>query len=280
MEITATALIGNPWFEITKDILQGFLDSIRADIFISHVWNSTKGINTMKKLFKHNMRLHILPLLLVDCIYYLFDMQFHTILRYINYPIMLFSIFIHTIIYIEFANAFNSVNGIKKIKSTKQEGTFVDTITITIMMAIYQLVVYFSTAVVNFIFEDKFYLFGLFLTFGILTIYHSLYSYNNLWQKIDLDISRRVNVHEIRWAYFLGYGLIATIVYIYTTNAYILAIYNMYMAMLLSIPLLQPFDFNFYFVDKPIYFKINLTVFSYIIGWIFRISKKIIEIST
>lgn len=266
--------------EIIKDIFSGFIDSIRADTFISHISNSTKGINIIKKLFKHNLRLHILPLFFVDCIYYFFGISLHTVLRYINYPIMLFSIFIHTIIYIEFANAFNSINGSKKIKSTKQDGTFVDTITITIMMGIYQLVVYCSTAVVNFVFADSFYLFGLFLTFGILTIYHSLYSYNNLWQKINLDISRRVNVHEIRWAYFLGYGLIATVVYTYTTNAYILAIYNIYMAMLLSIPLLLPFDFDFYFITIPTYFKINLTVFSYIIGWIFRISKKIIEFTT
>ena len=183
---------------------------------------------------------------------------------------MLFSIFIHTITYIELASALSSVTKNKKIKSN---GTFVDSITIIIMMTIYQLVVYLSTKIISMILADNLYIFGLIINFVILIIYHSLYTYNNLWQAIGLNITRRISIHETQWAYFLGYGLIATSMYVYTVNAYMLAIYNIYMAMLLSIPLLRDFDFKV----TPKYFKINLSFFSFIIKQIFNLSKKLIS---
>ena len=145
------------------------------------------------------------------------------------------------------------------------------------MMTIYQFIVYLSTKLINIIFVDKLRTFGLVSIFVILTIYHSLYSYNNLWQVIGLDISRRINIHERRWAYFLGYGLIATIMYMNIFNPYILALYNIYMGILLSIPLLHNFDFDFYFLADTHYCKIDLSFFSFVMKYLLQFSKKFIN---
>lgn len=261
--------------EIIRDIFRGFVDSIRIDLFISHSTNNEKCIRIFKKIIKHNLLLHILPILLVNLIYYFFDYSLYVILFYINYILILCSVFLHVVSFIELARIFNTVNRMKQIKSDKN-ATFTDMITIIIMMAIYQLVVYASTGLISFVMEDnKLYPLGIFLNFIILTVYHSLYSYNNLWQKHGATIINRITSHEVRWPYFLGYGLIATIIYGYSTNPYIMVIYNMYMATLISIPLLIPFDFDYFFVKKPTYGKINLSIFSFAIAKMFYYAKQL-----
>ena len=256
--------------EIIEDIANGFFDSIRLDIYIRHIYDSDRYLKIIKKLFKYNILLHIIPAFIVDLINYLFQISLQVLLYYINYPIMLFSIFIHTLIYIELTSALSSVTKNRKIKS---DGTFIDSITIIIMMTIYQLVVYLSNKIISMILADNLYICGLIINFVILIIYHSLYTYNNLWQVIGLNITHRISIYEARWAYFLGYVLIITSIYVYTVNAYILAIYNIYMAMLLSIPLLRDFDFR----TDPKYFKIDLSFFSFIIKQIFNLSKKLVS---
>lgn len=259
--------------EIVKDIVYGFSDSLRLDLSIGYAYNNPQYLKIIKKLFKHNLLLHIIPLLTIDIINYLFQFSFHFLLYILNYPICIFSIFMHALIYIELALSLGDVIKRKKIKTVKSNRPFTDSITVIIMMMIYQSVVYLSTKMISIILGEKIYLLGLILNFGILMMYHSLYAYNNLWQVVGLDINQRITIHETHWAYFLGFGLVGTYIYMYTSNAYILAIYNIYTAILASMPILLDFDFR----AKASYTKINLSVFSWMLKYILYLSKSIMN---
>ena len=94
--------------------------------------------------------------------------------------------------------------------------------------------------------------------------------FNNLWQHKKLSINCRIDMHEKLWPYYIGYGTIATIIYQYAETQYIYGLYNIYMAILISIP----------FLIEPIYPKkqiqypsINLKFFSYIMKFVFNITK-------
>jgi hypothetical protein len=264
--------------EIVKDISYGFIDSIRMDIFASYAYSNTKGLRTIFKILKYNLYLHVVPTFIANLLSTIFQFSFYTILYYLNYLLMTISIFLHTVAYIELANSLSGSLSSKKFKKVKSEISFSNTITIIIMMTIYQLVVFFSTKLISLVLDHSFYLLGIIINFIILTIYHSIYAYNNLWQGLGIDLNKRIIIHEKRWAYFLGYGLTATILYTYAVNGYIVAIYNMYVGALLSIPLLLNFDYDFYFGSNIPYFRLNLSFFSVLIMWIFTLVKKILYI--
>jgi hypothetical protein len=259
--------------DICKDIFLGLIDSIRIDLFLSHIYKSNKCNNILKKIFKYNVLFHILPGIIIELINFLFQVSFHTLLYYINYLINFMSMFMHMIIYLEIFGTFNKFSLIPK---SKLSNPITDSITITIIMTIYQLAVYLMTKIINFIFGNQnLYFISLIINFVILTIYHTIYSHNNLWQVLNLNLIQRINIHETRWAYFLGYGSIITVMYNYTYNPYILAIYNVYITNLLFIPLLKKINFQNNNISYP---KLNLSIFSYIISWIFSIIRQLLKL--
>jgi hypothetical protein len=261
--------------EIIKDTSYGIIDSARLDIFAFSSYSNSKCLKIILKILKYNLCLHILPTFLANLLTNFFQVSFQVLFYYLNFPLMLTSIFLHTVAYIELANALGTVVSAKKFRKVKPNVTFSDSITVVIMMAIYQLVVFFSTKIISLVLGNTFYMLGLLINFIILTIYHSLYAYNNLWQVLCIDINQRITIHEKRWAYFLGYGLPATVLYALASDGYIMAIYNIYIGIILSIPLLMKFDYDFYFGQNIPYFKIDLSLFSVLIMWVFKLVKKI-----
>ena len=79
-------------------------------------------------------------------------------------------------------------------------------------------------------------------------------------------MEQRIDKLEQRWAYYLGYGVTVTLLYLSISNLVIVACYNLYLIVLLSVP----------FVVKPsnvTYQPINLSIFSSIIGWLYVVAR-------
>ncbi len=166
---------------IITDIKAGLIDSVRFNLILGHIYSNIKYRESFYKLIKYNFLLHLLPVMILDIIGYLFQFSLHNILFYLNFPLNLFSIFIHLIIHMESVSnitlALSDSN-----KKTKNSTTITDLLTVTITMTIYQLVIYLSIRIVNLLLYDSLFLLRFAINFIILTIYHSMYSHNNLWQ--------------------------------------------------------------------------------------------------
>lgn len=249
------------------DFIYGLFDSIQINLVAKQIFKNTNFKKLVIKLLKYNFLLHIIPLLLTDIIFMMTNFSLHTVLYFINYPINLFSAIFHVIHFIHLTN----IISINKSK-TNNFMPILETVTLAITMSIYQLVVYLTTKLINYILYDRMYILAIMLNFFILTIYHSFYCFNNLWQHFKIEMFKRIDIHEKLWPYYMGYGIVATIIYFHINNPYFLGLYNMYIAVILSLPFL----FETKFPHKTeLYPKINLMIFSYIVGKIFSIAQQI-----
>lgn len=250
-------------YYILSDFINGFFDSLRFNLFFKQILSNIKFRKLFYKLIVYNLFLYVLPLLITDILYQLTNFSLHNILYFLYYPINIFSAIFHVIHFVDLINIISS----NKSK-TNQMIPVVDMIALAVTMTIYQLVIYLTTELINFIFHSRIYLIAISLNFFILTIYHSFYYFNNLWQYFRIGMFRRIDIHEKLWPYYMGYGTVITLIYYRINYSYMMAVYNIYSMALLSFPFL----FKTKFPHDSLYPKINLTIFSYFIGWIFKIA--------
>lgn len=265
-------------FYIVSDFIKGLLHSIRIDLLIQQLYHNPKLRKLILKIYLYNLIMHLFPLSLSLLFYWLFDISLIKILSIFVYPINIFSILFHLLHHMDLLN----MVCIYGSKSSNSIGPF-DLFGLSVVVSIYQLVIYFTIATVNLFFYDKFYLLMYCFNFIILTIYHSFYCFNNLWQYKKIKISHRIDIHEKLWPYYIGYGTIATIIYLnvnYYRNEsfkldylFFLGIYNMYITILLSIPFLIKTEYP---KQNMLYFNINLSIFSYIFRTIYSSMKRIL----
>ncbi len=266
---------------ICDDFLEGFINSLKVHYINKYIRIDPKFAKIIGNLFKNNFTLHILPLILIWCIQPLFtadsfiyqNLFIIGLVTIINYILKLFSAVYHLIHYTDLVNII-SIHASKATNSF----TVIETVTLAITMSIYQIVIYITTGLINFIFHDRIYIVSVILNFFILTIYHSFYCHNNLWQYKKIEMFHRIDIHEKLWPYYFGYGMVATIIYFYTANMYILCIYNLYLALLLILPFVLPTKLPPSGVIT--YPKINLIIFSYLTGWICAVAKYIVQYCT
>jgi hypothetical protein len=255
---------------ILIDFLKGLTNSARFDYFLKPISENLKLRRLVIKICKYNFFLHFLPSIILYFVGWLFNTNMMPIMNVIVYPINIFSSLFHLLHYFDLVNmvCFYSIK-------TSKSAPVLDMLSLTITLTIYQLVIYLTTTLVNLMFHDRLYLLALCLNFVILTIYHSFYCFNNLWQYKKIDMFYRIDMHEKIWPYYIGYGVISTIIYLHIDNPYMLSFYNLYMALLISLPFLLEVKYPKKIMDYP---SINLTIFSYIIGFVFVISKYILSI--
>jgi hypothetical protein len=258
--------------DIAKDFLSGIITSVRFDLFIKPFYVNTKFRYLLLKIIAYNILLHFLPCMMLNLVNWLFNISM-MISNVFLFPINLFSILFHLLHYMDLINMVSIYS-----TKTSNSGETLDLLSLTITMSIYQFVIFITTAVINIFFHiffnTEFFFIAFFINLFILMVYHSFYCFNNLWQYKKIKMSHRIDMHEKLWPYYTGYGIISSILYLYSTNPIILGIYNLYMAIIISIPfMLEPK----YPIKNMMYPYINLTIFSYMTGFIFTLSKKLLK---
>ncbi len=257
---------------IFQDFINGILCSLRLDIYIKTLITDARLYKLTLKIFKYNLVMHFLPYMLFTLIEWNIGLNVIPILNIISYPINIFSVLFHLLHYIDLVN----IVCVYSLK-TSRSGNALDTLSLTITMFIYQFVIYLTTTIVNVIFNGRMHLLAIVINFIILTIYHSFYCFNNVWQYKHISMFHRIDMHEKLWPYYIGYGVISTIIYLQYKNPIIQGIYNLYMVLLISIPFMINIKYPKKKEEDMSYPKINLKIFSYITGSIFGLSKLIIE---
>ena len=242
---------------ILTDITIGLLDSARIDYFLTFVHANDKSKRIVWNIIKTNLLLHIFPAILFSLI----GLPDYWVL---SVPINLISAFVHIIFYIELSGVYKNSprSSIKSNRSPRSKSPIND-IVMTIIMAVYQATISLFTYLLNFIFPLAYV--TPYVIFCIWTIYYSMYTYNTLWQAIGIDIPTRIKLHEKKWAYFLGHGLIVSLLHTYADSVLILVSYNIYVGHLLLIPFAMRRRLK-KLTPELSYPPINLSIFSYVLG--------------
>lgn len=251
------------YINIINDFFSGFIQSLKIHLVIKLVWENTKYFKLINKIIAYNILLYLIPYLLINILNLYNNIYIYILFHFFNYIIDFCSIFFHLVHYIELLNVVSS-----HIGKSMNNISLLNNLTSIIILYIYQSIMYLFAYIINFIFNDKLNFIAIILNFMILTIYHSFYCYNNLWQHNNIDLFLRIDIHEKLWPYYLGYGTLITFIYMYTNYSYIIAIYNIYLTILITIPFLIPIKVP---DKKQKYPKIKLTIISYIISIIIKL---------
>lgn len=251
------------YINILNDYFYGLIQSFKIHLVIKLIWKNKKYFKLINKIIIYNILVYIIPYLLVTILNLYTNIYIYFLFHFFNYIVDFFSIFFHLVHYIELINIVSSHIG-KPINNI----SLLNNLTSIIILFIYQFVMYLFANIINFMFNEKLNFIAIMLNFMILTIYHSFYCYNNLWQHNNVELFLRIDIHEKLWPYYSGYGTLSTLIYIYTKYSYINAIYNIYLAILITIPFLIPIKFP----DKEQkYPKIKLTIIPYMISIIIKL---------
>lgn len=228
--------------DILTDFCSGFVTSIRLDYFFNHIIAKGGLIRHIWKIIKFNIAAHlIIP----------FILQYLPFFDFFYGIVKIGSIIFHGIYYFDLLTQI-PIN--KKIKS----GSAIDTIATIVTLIIYQFSIELVLVFCNY-FLSPFTILLTIINYVIPVIYHSFYFFNNYWQRINMDINKRIDIFESNWPYYFGYGTIAALLY---NQTYFL--YNLYLIIGIVIPFAIP-DRK---VDT-IYPRINLSIFTYISEWMF-----------
>jgi len=228
--------------DILTDFYSGFITSLRLDYFFNHIITEGGLIRHIWKIIKFNIVAHlIIP----------FVLQYLPLFDFLYGIVKFGSIIFHSIYYF---NLLTQIPINKKIKNCSA----IDTIATIVTLIIYQFSIEFMLLVCNY-FLSPFTILVTIINYVIPVIYHSFYFFNNYWQRINIDINKRIEIFESNWPYYFGYGTIAALLY---NNTYFL--YNLYLIIGIVIPFAIP--------DRKIdakYPRINLSIFTYISEWMF-----------
>lgn len=243
--------------DIIRDFIFGVYDSFQIVEFFLLLITNIKILKILSKIFLFNIIVYIIPGIIFYNVYLYFVI--YVILKILS----VFSSIIHTLYHIDIANIINQLVIIKK----KISG--IEIISLSITMFIYQFVMYISLHIVNFLFYEKMYYLSIFMNIGILMIYHSFYCFNNLWQCQRKLIKDRIAQYEKLWPYYIGFGLIGTLIYCGTHKMVWFGVYNIYMSYLIIVPFLvseyQPQEIN--------YPSINMNILIYLTDNLFSVLK-------
>jgi hypothetical protein len=250
-------------FNILTDFVFGLYHSLRIDSFLFLLFTNKNIRKHTFKIFKY----HCLLLIFIQIIIDLYISQ------YVCYWILHLVKIINLIFYFLNCTEFQLciINDMKLSENSHKSKSILELSSMIITMVIYQLSILITNIIINYLFFESMYLVYFISNYLALTIYHSFYCHNNVWQKNNVDLSKRINMFEIKWPYYFGFGTISAILYTYSnTNMYILGIYNMYMLLIICIPFLG-FSMNYVNNLQTTYPKIDLSIFAYISEWIIRL---------
>ena len=252
---------------ILKDYFIGLLFSIRFDIMFKPLMNNIKLRKLIFKIIKYNILFHFVPFVLINIIerFIEIDLMFLTVIvAIITYFIS--SIF-HVLHFIDLINAVNVY-----ARSTANSASISELISLAIMMAMYQTMITLTVVILDYVTSDLIWIPMFIIKVIILSVYHSFYCYNNLWQYKKIGMILRVDMHEKLWPYYVGYGTFATLIYIFTNHPITFCFYNIYNIVIISIPfMIEPK----YPPSEPKYPSINLKIFARAVTFIWSHIQKL-----
>lgn len=256
--------------EIINDCYSGIYDSVCIGYLIKPFRENLSIRNCFWKIVKYNFLMHFFPYLLVLFLQYLLNINLSNFFNLINIPITIFSIFFHIIHYIDLISMICKYS----LKMSNINGS-IDLFSLTIITSIYQVVIYLSSTVIQYFIPERYNFIGSIINFVILAIYHSFYCFNSLWHYKQIMIGYRIDIHEKLWPYYIGYSMIATSLYLYSSHPIILICYNIYLIIIIMLP----FFLNTRYPSANIsYPKINMLIFMHVISYILAIVKKYLPV--
>lgn len=237
--------------EIFKDFLIGLIDSLRIQS-LYRLFHIVKFKKAIKKIIMTNMILLLHLIIPNTGIFY--------VLKLI---VQQFILLLHSLYYMDLVNSLS-----RKKNSTV---SFIDSIIGNICLHIILMILYLSTCIIKYIFQDRLWFLVSVFNIIIMSIYHSCYCYNTYWYSLQISLSNRIAIHELRWPYFVGYGILPSLIYMYTYNIW--PIYNIYIACLLSVPFNNRFTYPK--KENKSYARINLSIFVNMVTIIIKLIKSI-----
>lgn len=251
---------------IFYDLMSGFVDSLRFDLVFNKMQINPKLYLGVKKIIKYNLSVYLIPFIVVHIINYLTSIDLNPVFNYIYVIIGIISGVFHLFCFIDLIDIVCTYTNRWRKKYNK-----LDPISLTILMFIYQLSIYFIVEIIDLLFYTQFGMLTTIIKFGVLTIYHSFHCFNNLWHYKKIDIHHRIDFYEKMWAYYVGYGIILSIIYLYCNYIPIIGLYNI----CTSVTIIIPFIVKSRYPNNgtTTYPKINLRLFSIVMGYVGYIIK-------
>lgn len=277
------------------DYFSGLLLSLRFDYVVERVKINAKLSKVFRKIVIYNLLINGLPSVLrtilfltsdIDLIDWLTELNLGWLLVVSHAIVSIFNTLFHLLHFIDLLNIINCYRGKSKISDNARKrpnpyknysyrtDTVVESISLALTMSIYQFVIYLIILTIDLINNRYFLVFQLVIKFIILAIYHSFYCFNNLWQFRQIKMHFRIDMHEKLWPFYIGYGTLISILYLISDKMIVLALYNIYTAILISLPFVT--DTRYPSRSMP-YPSINLTIFAGIAGRLFQVSQIICQ---
>lgn len=250
---------------ICIDFLSGLLLSLRFGLFKRHLQTDAKLRRLALKILKYNVLFHCIP---VTC-YYLCSLLGWEPVWILTATCMVLNCISGIFHLLHFMDLLNIVSTYGR--KTSNTGGALKLLSFAVTMSLYQFVIYLTILLLDLLNYDRLYVPVILIKFGILALYHSFYCYNNLWQYKKIEMHYRIDMHEKLWPFYLGYGTVASILYLHTSCPYVLAAYNVYMAVLVALPFLS--EPRYPSRHHTLYPSINLTIFSHITDSIFALTR-------
>lgn len=227
-------------FAILSDFVNGFFHSMRMDAILYYLIDSAKIRGVIVKM----CFTELLMTLFIYCV---------GSDGWTSWSLTCLAKFTATIY--AFLNTIEFISAIEIKNVRPNKSSPLDTACEIVTMFAYQ---FSMTVLVTIINSILFYPASYVVNFFVLLIYHSFYSYNNLWQKKGISVNARIETYECHWAHFFGFGTIPTALYLCNQHV----VYNLYLFLYISIPFYLP-DLD----SKYNYPKINMKIFAYMCEW-------------
>ena len=232
--------------EIILDYFRGIFDSSSPVPIISLFISYTEARRIILKIIRLHITIYILCHILsiignsIIC---------NIIYGFIGIYVMLFN----TLYYIEYINILSK----NKIKRTRKTPIF-DSISATLTMMIYQLCMYVISYAVNYLLKESHDIIAFCINDMILALHHSIHVFNNVWKYNGISLVSRISIFEKSWIYFVAYGQIGTLLYMFSSINGVYFVYNIYIMVLLT----NSFSSQIRLDRRPLYPKINTSILS------------------
>lgn len=243
---------------IIRDFLSGLMDSQRWDLIAKQIYFQPKLQRLSMRIVKTYGTFYLAKIVI---------QYFHTIacsnmiwtsfLFFITgIALWIMPIFLTGLNLLHYVDLINQISCVKKTPRPKSKSNVAfGCFSAAIIMGFYQMVIFSLVNVVDYGLHERFHVLGLAIKFGVLTIYHSMYCFNNLWQYRDIDLACRVEMHEKFWPYYMGFGSCASLLYMMSYEL----IYDIYFLMLVALPFLTRTKYPHRITLYP---AINLKIFA------------------
>lgn len=252
-----------------KDFLNGVFLSLRLDLIINLIVDNEKIRSIIGKICRFYLGLYFIPFFFAYLLNYYFNLDFRWCYPYVNIFTTVISMIPNMVFVIDLTKTI-------KVKSlNKNTQQLPDLITVGLIMNFYQMIMFQSTYLLQYLFHDKLYYLTVIVIFLILSLYHSFFCYNSVWRKINIKICHQIDIHQKCWGYFIGYGIAPSILYFFTDHPVVFGFYNLYLIILIVNPFLVPLPYP---PKTESYPSINLKIFSSLTKLALMITTYIIQI--